>query len=315
MLAPDSLSPMTTCEIELDTIAADILNSNEDLTTTLPGSNQKVTKKSGNPGLEIIWKDEQLRRQIYNIDLKENPLTPPTSPPKQLSPSFLTDSEQFWSDQFDEALDSWREQGVLDVPSESQTYDKDATINFDPNSKVDVYPDETANESLLQAASFVEQHLKSLSLENRGQSRESPEEDIFLDKSEFFNDTLVDEDVISQQFDLGPDDPTVINLDSDDMELVELLRELKDEENQSKSASKSQKSDSSDSLILTQHLSQVSKDKYENEVAETLEMSQILEWDDDDFFDDDNYDQTNKKSQEFDDDSFWENYNFDSLLD
>ena len=136
-----------------------------------------------------------------------------------------------------------------------------------------------------------------------------------MDKSEFFNDTLVDEDVISQQFDLGPDDPTVINLDSDDMELVELLRELKDEENQSKSASKSQKSDSSDSLILTQHLSQVSKDKYENEVAETLEMSQILEWDDDDFFDDDNYDQTNKKSQEFDDDSFWENYNFDSLLD
>ena len=80
MLAPDSLSPMTTCEIELDAIAADILNSNEDLTTTLPGSAQKLTKKSGNPGLEIIWEDEKLRRQVYNVDLKENALTPPTSP-------------------------------------------------------------------------------------------------------------------------------------------------------------------------------------------------------------------------------------------
>ena len=86
MLAPDSLSPMTTCEIELDTIAADILNSNEDLTTTLPGSAEKLTKKSGNPGLEIIWEDEKLRRQVYNVDLKENALTPPTSPKRQLSP-------------------------------------------------------------------------------------------------------------------------------------------------------------------------------------------------------------------------------------
>ena len=136
-----------------------------------------------------------------------------------------------------------------------------------------------------------------------------------MDKSEFFNDTLVDEGVISQQFDLGSDELTVMNLDNDDMELVELLRELKDEKTRSKSASKSQKSDSSDSLILSQHLSQVSKDKYENEVAETLEMSQILEWDDEDFFDVDNYDQSNKKYQDFDEDSFWENYNFDSLLD
>ena len=38
----------------------------------------------------------------------------------------------------------------------------DATVNFDPTAKINVYPDETANESILQTASFVEEHLKSL---------------------------------------------------------------------------------------------------------------------------------------------------------
>ena len=28
--------------------------------------------------------------------------------------STLTDSEQFWNDRFDEALDAWRENGILD---------------------------------------------------------------------------------------------------------------------------------------------------------------------------------------------------------
>ena len=36
------------------------------------------------------------------------------------------------------------------------------TANFDPTAKINVYPDETANESILQTASFVEEHLKSL---------------------------------------------------------------------------------------------------------------------------------------------------------
>ena len=86
MLTPDSLPPMTTCEIELDAIAADILNSNEDLSSTLGASSQNFAKKSGNPGLNLIWEDERLRRLAYGIDLKENPLTPPSSPPRQRSP-------------------------------------------------------------------------------------------------------------------------------------------------------------------------------------------------------------------------------------
>jgi hypothetical protein len=79
----------------------------------------------------------------------------------------------------------------------------------------------------------------------------------------------------------------------------------------------SQKSDSSaDSLILSQHLSQMSKEKYESEVNETLEMTKILDWDDDNFFDVENQiEQEKKPTQDFDDDSFWENYDFESVLD
>jgi len=227
----------------------------------------------------------------------------------------------------------------------------DATVNFDPTAKINVYPDETANESILQTASFVEEHLKSLSLENPHPNREANEDDMFLDKTDFFDDTLVDEDIISQHLESDLDllaatlaaDKTVTNLDEDDKELVELLRELKSDQqeedsqkagsNNSSQASRnspkipsqtksigsknSQKSDSSaDSLILSQHLSQMSKEKYESEVNETLEMTKILDWDDDNFFDVENQIEPEKKpTQDFDDDSFWENYDFESVLD
>jgi hypothetical protein len=74
---------MTTCDIELDAVASDVLNSNVDLMATLGG--EEEAKKSGNPGLEAIWEDERLRRISSGIDLDENPLTPPTSPPRQRS--------------------------------------------------------------------------------------------------------------------------------------------------------------------------------------------------------------------------------------
>ena len=133
---------------------------------------------------------------------------------------------------------------------------------------------------------------------------------MFLDKTDFFDDTLVDEDIISQHLESDLDllaatlaaDKTVTNLDEDDKELVELLRELKSDQqeeisqkadsnnssqtsrnsqkipSQTKSigSKNSQKSDSSaDSLILSQHLSQISKEKYESEVNETLEMTKV----------------------------------------
>ena len=60
----------------------------------------------------------------------------------------------------------------------------------------------------------------------------------------------------------------------------------------------------------------MSKEKYESEVNETLEMTKILDWDDDNFFDVENQTEQEKKpTQDFDDDSFWENYDFESVLD
>ena len=173
---------------------------------------------------------------------------------------------------------------------------------------------------------------------------------MFLDKTDFFDDTLVDEDIISQHLESDLDllaatlaaDKTVTNLDEDDKELVELLRELKSDQqdenfqkadnnssqtstnsrkmpSQTKSfgSKNSQKSDvSADSLVLSQHLSQMSKEKYESEVNETLEMTKILDWDDDNFFDVENQIEQEKiPTQDFDDDSFWENYDFESVLD
>ena len=189
-----------------------------------------------------------------------------------------------------------------------------------------------------------------LALENPRPNREANEDDMFLDKTDFFDDTLVDEDIISQHLESDLDllaatlaaDKTVTNLDEDDKELVELLRELKSDQqeedsqkadsnssqtsrnsqkipSQTKSigSKNSQKSDSSaDSLILSQHLSQMSKEKYESEVNETLEMTKILDWDDDNYFDVENQiEQEKKPTQDFDDDSFWENYDFESVLD
>ena len=123
------------------------------------------------------------------------------------------------------------------------------------------------------------------------------------------DDILVDEDIISQHLESDLDllaatlaaDKTLTNLDEDDKELAEFLRELKSDQkeedsqkadsnssqtsrnspkipSQTKSigSKNSQKSDSSaDSLILSQHLSQMSKEKYESEVNETLEMTKV----------------------------------------
>ena len=105
-------------------------------------------------------------------------------------------------------------------------------------------------------------------------------------------------------------DKTATNLDEDDKELVKLLhglksgqqREVSQKGDNSSQASRnsqriprqtkligstnSQKSDSSADLsILSQHQSQMSKEKYESEVNETLEMNKILDWAKDDSFD------------------------------
>ena len=174
LLAPDSLPPMSVCDLEIDAVACDIMNNNEDLMSTIATDD---VKRSGNPGLEAIWQDEKLRRSAFGYDLDEQPLTPPSSPPRQRPSNSVTDSENFWAEQFHEALENWKQKGYLDdadndealLTSSIETLD--STADFDPNivgggAKSVIYPSETADDSLLQAATLVENHLSSLSISN-----------------------------------------------------------------------------------------------------------------------------------------------------
>lgn len=71
LLNKQVIEPVSTCELEADGVAADILNSN-DIAEGSDGAGM-------NPGLEAIWEDERLRREILGI---EEPLTAPDSPPR-----------------------------------------------------------------------------------------------------------------------------------------------------------------------------------------------------------------------------------------
>ena len=62
------VSRQSTSELELDTVAADIIN------------HQDVSGAAMNPGLVSLWQDESTRRQHLGLD---DPLTPPSSPPRK----------------------------------------------------------------------------------------------------------------------------------------------------------------------------------------------------------------------------------------
>jgi len=340
LLAPDSLPPMSVCDLEIDAVACDIMNNNEDLMSTIATDD---VKRSGNPGLEAIWQDEKLRRTAFGLDLNDQPLTPPSSPPRQRPANSVSDSEKFWIEQFHEAVENWKQKGYLDDNGSPNTDEAltssietlDSTANFDPNmvTKNVIYPGETTDESLLQAATLVENHLSSLSISNddhslnvtANQLEEATDEEI-SQKNSFFEDTIVDEAAMTE---LLNDSQSVANvicetptLDSDDDELIELLQELKRENDvvdeqkskllpsSSRPLDSSQSSISSGSLVLSQ-FSQLQREKYDKEVNETLEMSELI-WDEDPFIEENVSGQ--QLQDDFDNDSFWENYDFEPAL-
>ena len=203
----------------------------------------------------------------------------------------------------------------------------DSTVFFDPSKdkKKIVYPDETINESLLQAAMTVEDHLSSLSISSAENFSLSNNPKSPLDEKEkhsFFEDTFVDETSVIEV--LSSDSNKIKNiiqnesqvgLDSDDEELVELLQELK-QYNDAKASTSHQESEneSTQSSLNLSEFSQRQRDNYEKEVTETLEMSQLI-WDEDPF--DEETTETplvEDSNVDFDNDSFWDNYDFDSVL-
>ena len=89
LILPETVQRISTCELEIDAVAADVLNSNKSLLSlSSVGSSfserlledleeVQTRKKIMNPGLEAIWQDERSRRQRLNL---EEDLTPPSSP-------------------------------------------------------------------------------------------------------------------------------------------------------------------------------------------------------------------------------------------
>ncbi len=139
-------------------------------------------------------------------------------------------------------------------------------------------------------------------------------EDVLSEKTDYFDDTIVDEAAISHFIDqeVLNQDQSVI-LDSDDDELVELLHELKESSNKKDSSiitpSQPISNSSSQSITLSQ-LSQASRERFARDEAESLEMSQIV-WDKEDLFDNEDEEELNT---DFADDTFWESYDFESAL-
>ena len=84
---PAEVARVSTCELELDAVAADILNHHD------------LTGAAMNPGLVALWEDERIRREREGV---EDPLTDPPSPPRPESVRERNETEQFWYEHDDD---------------------------------------------------------------------------------------------------------------------------------------------------------------------------------------------------------------------
>merc|ERR1719318_1133382 len=286
---PLDVTRQSTSELELDAVAADILN------------HQDLTGSSMNPGLVALWDDERERRRKLGMT---DPLTPPGSPPRPAKAMESSESEKFWYERF---LNIIKEKKLVDGRTETQdSSDPDATINLARKLRPHVYAAETPDREVgfLPSATQLESHVPTLSESrldsstlptpgsrgSRGSSRGGGFEDSFADQ------TIVDEELIASQVGSG------IALDDEDDDLVDLLADLAteaevndntdcvesdqdlfSENSQSPCAKpKSQKSTQGSAKKLSQAVSEALD---EDDEHETLEMSQVV-WDTDDNWDD-----------------------------
>jgi len=288
---PLDVTRQSTSELELDAVAADILN------------HQDLTGSSMNPGLVALWDDERERRRKLGMS---DPLTPPGSPPRPTAAFQSSESEKFWYERF---LNIIEEKKLADGRTESQDYsDPDATVNLARKLRPQVYAAETPERELgyLPSATQLESHVPTLSesrLDSSGfpvtprpVSRLSSREQ-FYDDDSLADQTIVDEEVIASQIGLE------VELNEEDNDLVDLLVDLateakvsdkgdgaesdqdifsESEKSQTPCPKKqSQKSSAGSVKKSSQTISEVTDDDDENE---TLEMSQAV-WDTDDNWD------------------------------
>ena len=310
--------PISTSELELDAVAADIV---------APKSGNSSGRESEmNPGMRAIWTDERERRSALGISER---LTPPSSPPRPESSKNVTDSDKFWTDKFREKLERLKSRPEKFEAGPTRSSDPDATCNLNPggsqSQKSRVYPVETPEGIVLKKAMAVETHVSSMaSSSSRGEKRKrSIEEDQDVEEAERSqmvfvgtDETIVDEDLLHQS---QVNESTAaaaaagVDLDDDDMELIELFAALgEDGPSRGRAAARS---------------SRRSSQLDEEDERETQEMNQIIEWESEDF----NLPQmpgTSEENQSTDvgdgeddddlwdeeDDSFWNNLDVDKYL-
>ena len=273
---PTEVTRMSTSELELDAVAADIIN------------HQDVTGAAMNPGLVALWEDERLRRKKVGMS---DPLSPPPSPPRPEAAAEKSDSEKFWYERLNKVIeDKMMNESLNDSPDAS---DPDATINIPKKmSRPHVYAAETPDLEVtrLPEATQLDPHIQSLSdtIMNASISASFVNTTLSENSAKYADETIVDEEFILSQ--VGSNDSESEEEDVDD-ELVDLLADLATEAQGNKAemsntdqdvfkTPKSQKtqSQSSQSNKKKKRLIEAEKEKVD---SESLEMSQIF-WDSED---------------------------------
>jgi len=306
---PAEVSCQSTSELELDAVAADIIN------------HQDVTGAAMNPGLVALWEDERLRRAGAGIS---DPLTPPSSPPRPAKAALPSESEVFWKGRLETVIQEKLASDTASAPADSS--DPDATLNIERQLRGpvpvsgSVYPAETSDQELplLPAATQLHPHVASLSdslLNATGAAASSSARSnvsSVLSQSSYGDDTIVDEEFILSQI------PEADSDDDLDGELVDILADLVTDAREEKKVDgafktptpikspeemcddnhfktpKSQKS-SSDSQGSGRKVFKEESELLEEEDLETLEMSQVV-WDTE--IEEENWDELDKTLME-----------------
>ena len=216
---PAEVTRMSTSELELDAVAADIIN------------HQDVTGAAMNPGLVALWEDERLRRKKVGMS---DPLSPPPSPPRPEAAADKSESEKFWYERLSKVIeDKMMNETLNDSPDAS---DPEATINIPKKiSRPHVYAAETPEleVSQLPEATQLDAHIQSLSdtILNATASASFVNTSMSENSSKYADETIVDEEFILSQ--VGSVDSESEEEDVDD-ELVGLLADLATEAQENK---------------------------------------------------------------------------------
>lgn len=278
---PTEVTRMSTSELELDAVAADIIN------------HQDVSGAAMNPGLVALWEDERLRRKKVGM---RDPLSPPPSPPRPEAAAEKSDSEKFWYDRLSKVIVDKMKNETLNVSPDAS--DPDATINIPKKmSRPHVYAAETPDLEVtrLPEATQLDPHIQSLSdtILNSSVSASFVNTTLSENSAKYADETIVDEEFILSQ--VGSNDSESEEEDVDD-ELVDLLADLATEAQEKKAEENSEKSNTDQDVFKTpqsqktQSQSEQSNKKKKRLIlepekekvdSESLEMSQIF-WDSED---------------------------------